>query len=101
MAAVTTNPDSDLAILSRLIRPERDGLSASAARAILTIDFEASDRERMNVLAEKARSGTLTRREQAAIDNYERVGHLLDLIHAKARQSLRKRKGAASRPDHE
>jgi hypothetical protein len=101
MATVTTNPDSDLAILSRLIRPERHGLSASAACAILKIDFEASDRERMNVLAEKARSGTLTPQERAAIDNYERVGHLLDLIHAKARQSLRKRKGAAPRPDHE
>jgi len=103
MATVTTDPDSDLAILSRLIRPERHGLSASAARAILKIDFEASDRERMNVLAEKARSGTLTPQERAASDNYERVGHLLDLIHAKARQSLtlRKRKGAAPRPDHE
>ena len=97
MATVTTDPDSDLAILSRLIRPKRHGLSASAARAILKIDFEASDRERMNVLAEKARSGTLTPQERAAIDNYERVGHLLDLIHAKARQSLRKRKGAAPR----
>jgi uncharacterized protein YnzC (UPF0291/DUF896 family) len=100
MATVMPNPDSDLAILSRLIHPERDGFTMSAARAILKIDFEASDRERMNVLAEKARSGTLTRREKAAIDNYERVGHLLDLIHAKARQSLKKRKGLASRPDH-
>ena len=44
MATVTTDPDSDLAILSRLIRPERLGFSTSAARAILEIDFEASDR---------------------------------------------------------
>ena len=94
MATVTTSHDCDLAILSRLIRRDRDGYSASAARAILEIIFEASDRERMNILAEKARSGTLTRREKAAGDNYERVGHLLDLIHAKARQSLRKRSGA-------
>jgi hypothetical protein len=89
-----------LAILSRLIRPERHDLSAAAARAILKIDFEPSDRERMNDLAEKARAGTLTPQEKAAIDNYERVGHLLDLMHAKARQSLSKRGGAGSRPDH-
>jgi len=101
MATVTTNPDSDLAILSRLIRPDRHGFSASAARAMLEIDFEASDRERMNELAEKAQSGTLAPQEKAAIDNYERVGHFLDLIHAKARLSLRKGGDAAPRPGHE
>jgi hypothetical protein len=101
MSTVTTNPDSDLAILSRLFRPEHEGFSPSAARAMLKVDFQASDRERMNELAEKARSGTLTPQEKAAIDNYERVGHFLDLIHAKARLSLRKRGGSASRPGHE
>ena len=91
MATVTTDPDSDLAILSRLIPPERLGFPLRRP-GHFEIDFEASH-PRMNDLAEKARSGTLTRHERAAIDTYERVGHLLDLMHAKARQSLRKRRG--------
>jgi len=97
MATLTNAADNELAILSRLIRPDRRDLSVAAARAILKIDFEPSDVERMNELAEKARRGSLTPSEKAAIDSYERVGHLLDLMHAKARQSLSKRSRARSR----
>jgi hypothetical protein len=52
----------------------------------------------MNELAEKARRGTLTPSEKAAIDSYELVGHLLALLHAKARHTLSERKRARSRP---
>ncbi len=64
---------------------------------ILKIDFEPGDVQRMNELAEKARRGSLTPPEKAAIDSYERVGHLLDLMHAKARQSLSQKSRARSR----
>ena len=94
MATVTTSHDCDLAILSRLIRRDRDGYSASAARAD-SRDHLRGKRPRAN---EHPRRESSVRdadaREKAAGDNYERVGHLLDLIHAKARQSLRKRSGA-------
>jgi hypothetical protein len=90
MPLTAASSSSEVAILSRLIRPERNGLSATAARAILKIDFEESDRERMRELSRKAREGTLKPEEQAEIDSYERVGHLLDLLHSKARRSLKK-----------
>lgn len=95
MATALSDATSDLAILSRLIRPERNNLAAPAARAILKIDFEPHDRERMHQLAQKAQAGELTPEEQAEIDGYERVGHLLDLLHSKARRSL-KRQGRGS-----
>ncbi len=89
MATATTAYDNDVSILHRLIRPEENDLSLAAARSILKIDFDAHDRARMHELAEKARAGTLTRSEQAAIESYERVGHLIDLLHSKARRTLK------------
>ena len=93
MSSTTNSTTCDVAILSRLIRPEREDLPPAAAEAILRIDFEPSDRERMRELAQKARAGTLTPAEQSEINDYERVGHLLDLMHSKARRSLKKYNG--------
>jgi len=84
---------SDVAILSRVLEPEKRALSAQAARDILALDFSAADKERMRQLSAKARAGSLTPAEQIAIDNYERVGHLLNVLQAKARRSLKSRRG--------
>lgn len=81
---------NDAVIVSRLIQPERNGLSVAAARAILRIAFAPQDKGRMRELAGKARAGTLTSSEQAELDSYERVGHFLGLLHSKARRSLKK-----------
>jgi hypothetical protein len=93
MPAVRATPESEMTILNRLIRPERNNLSSTAARAILKIDFDRSDRERMRELSQKARDGTLSRQEKVEIDSYEVVGHLLGLLHSKARRSLKRRNG--------
>jgi hypothetical protein len=82
-------PNSEAAIWTRLIQPERDDLSAEAARSILRIEFTEQDKSRMHELALKAQGGSLTESEQAEIDNYCRVGRLLDLMHSKARRSLK------------
>jgi hypothetical protein len=61
MVAISTiNESEEAAILNRLLRPEQDNLSVAAARAILKIDFDQYDRDRMHELARKAREGTLT-----------------------------------------
>lgn len=80
-----------MAILGRLVRPERGNLTLAAARAFLKITFEQTDIDRMDVLAQKARDGKLTAAEQKEIAEYERVGHLLALLHAKARRTLKER----------
>jgi hypothetical protein len=90
MASTLDTSPSEVGILNRLIQPRRADLPAAAARALLKIDFGPSDRDRMHELSRKARAGTLTRQEQAEIDSFERVGHLLDLLHSKARRSLKK-----------
>lgn len=85
----------ETAILSRIIRPERDDLSPEAARSILQLAFDEQDRARMHELAQKAQIGELTAEEQAELDGYCRIGRLVDLMHSKARRSL-KRAGIAA-----
>ena len=82
---------SEAAILSRVVEPDKPTLSPRAARDILALDFSPADKDRMRQLSAKAREGTLTPDEQAAIDNYERVGHLLNILQSKARRSLKGR----------
>ncbi len=84
---------SEVAILRRVLEPNQPTLSAAAARAFLTFDFTEADKERMRQLAAKAREGTLTPAEQTEINNYERVGHLLNMLRSKARRSLKDRSG--------
>jgi hypothetical protein len=80
---------SEMAILRRIIDPEQPFLSAEAARAILRLDFSATDRVRMNQLAAKNREGKLTISEELELDNYIRVGQTLGILQSKARRSLR------------
>jgi hypothetical protein len=90
----TATEASDVAILGRVIEPGRPTLDPRAARAILALDFSDADKERMRQLSAKARAGTLTPPEQVEIDNYERVGHLLNILQSKARRSLKGRRAA-------
>jgi hypothetical protein len=87
--------NTETAILSRLIDPDKTNLSPEAARYILSMDFRSDDRRKMQELSEKAQKGTLDADEQAELDNYVRVGHLLALMQSKARKSL-KRAGFAA-----
>ncbi len=84
---------SEAAIFERLVLPSEPSLSPEAARSILAIGFGADDRQRMEVLAEKARRGALSADEQQEIENYERVGDFLGILQSKARVSLRQASG--------
>jgi hypothetical protein len=86
---------TEAAILSRVVNPENAELSRDAANSILRITFPESDRDRMNMLAEKARSRTLSPDEAAALENYRHVGRLLEVLKSKARLSLKVLKEAA------
>jgi hypothetical protein len=82
---------SESAILGRVFEPDRAGLSAAAARAILALGFSREDQDRMRHLLAKAKEETLSSEEQAEINNYERVGHIISMMKSKARQSLKSR----------
>jgi hypothetical protein len=86
----------DADILSRVIDPSGPELSLAAARSLASLGFPEPDVTKMNSLAAKARSGEITADENAELDSYLRVGRLLALLQAKARQSLQRFTGGAA-----
>jgi len=84
-----TLESSEAAILDRVICPSVGGWPRAAAEAILTVTFEAQDRERMSHLMEKAKAGDLSQPEAEEMENYRHVGRLLELMKSRARRSLR------------
>lgn len=75
-------------IFARLIHPQVGNLPQEVSRLILDLRFEAEDITRMNELAEKNNRGLLSETEHQEMEKYLRVGNFLNLLHAKARQSL-------------
>jgi hypothetical protein len=79
----------DTAILTRAISPVRKSLSRDVAEEILQWDFPAEDKVRMAELSAKARAGELSVEEETEIDSYVRVGHIVNLMQAKARLAIK------------
>src|SRR4051794_22722754 len=80
---------SEVSILNRLLRPDAPTFSPEGAQDILALDFDQADKDRMRELSAKARAGTLTAEEVAEAGRYELLGHLLNVMQSKARQSLK------------
>jgi hypothetical protein len=83
-----TLKNSEAAILDRVFRPEAGGWPRGVAEAILTVGFNETDRGRMSRLLDKAKAGKLLPEETEALENYRRVGRLLELMKSKARRSM-------------
>ena len=79
----------DTAILTRAISPTRESLPRDVAELILQWDFPPEDKKRMAELSAKARNGELNADEEAEIDSYVRVGHIVNLMQAKARLAIK------------
>ncbi len=82
-----TSPETE--ILSRVIGPENPSFTTDVARSILELRFSDADSDRMNKLAEKARHESLSEEEQSQLHGYLFVGAMVDLMHSKARLSLK------------
>jgi hypothetical protein len=59
---------------------------------VLTLGFGEEDQARMSELAERNQAGALSAPEQQELHNYVKAGHLLALLHSKARKSLNRKK---------
>lgn len=64
--------------------------TAATAEYLLSIQLDPSDADRANKLAERAREGELTAAEQAEIDEYRRVGKVVEMLKLRARLALNK-----------
>ena len=88
MSSQAITPNTEAAILGRLLQA-RDSQSREVAEFLLSIDFDHNDIEMMNLLAEGARQGNLTRDETAELDSYLHVGSLLSILQSQARRFLK------------
>jgi len=79
---------AEAAILSRVLKPERDDLSPESARSFLKLEFDPEDLSRMHELALRAQAGSLTAAEESELESYRRIGRLLEGMRSKARRSL-------------
>lgn len=79
--------NTEAAIVTRLIQARAD-MSRDVAEFLLSINFSEDDVDRMNLLAERARQGTLSSEETAELDSYLHVGNLLTVVQSKARSYL-------------
>ena len=76
-------------IWDRLVEPSWNDLPAEAAEGILRLRFAQRDIDRMNALAEFARNGTLSPEQQEELDTYIQVGHMVSILHSRARMVLK------------
>jgi len=90
---------TEAAILERIIEPREGELSPEAARFLLSLDFRAGDRRRVDELTSKAQAGTLTVEEQADLEHYRRVARFLDRMRSKAQQMLSRQASVPSSPE--
>jgi hypothetical protein len=89
---VKRDTSSELAIFARLIRADDSDLSRGLARYILTLGFDDEDQQLMTHLAERNQEGLLTSDEKAELENFVKAGHMLALLHSKARMTLKAKK---------
>jgi len=88
MSATTYSSPTE--ILGRVIDPQNPSFTREAAQSVLGLQFPVSDVNRMNALAEKARGASLEVTETEELNSYLLIGAVLDLMHSKARISLKK-----------
>ena len=80
------------AIFARILKANDGDLPPKLARYILTLGFDEEDQERMRELALRNQDGRLSVDEKEELQNFVKAGHLLALLHSKARKSLKQRK---------
>ncbi|MGA8539721.1 MAG: hypothetical protein WB566_09490 [Terriglobales bacterium] len=90
MSSHITNPNTEAAILARLIQIGQQELSRGAAEYLLSIRFGDRDIARMNELSESASQGKLSSEEQAELDSYLHVGNLLAVMQSEGRRALQR-----------
>jgi hypothetical protein len=83
--------NTETAILERIIRAPRSGMSPAAAESLLRLGFQPADHRRMSELLAAAQAGNLTPDETVELENYRNVGRMVDLLQSQARQTLSRR----------
>jgi hypothetical protein len=87
--AIQADRTSEIAIFARLLKADDGHMRRDLARYLLSLGFDEEDQRRMRDLAERNQAGGLSSDEQEELRSYVKAGHLLALLHSKARRSLK------------
>ena len=88
MSSQVVTPNTEAAILARMIQSGNKELTPAAARYLLSLTLPSTDEERVNELSAKARSGLLSENERHELESYLHIGMLLGVMQSQARQLL-------------
>jgi hypothetical protein len=88
MSSQVVTPNTEAAILARIIQSDGRALTPDVARYLLAMKLPSTDEERVNALSAKARAGSLTESEAQELDSYLHIGVLLGVMQSKARRLL-------------
>lgn len=89
MVPTKSAADPELEIWERVFVPDPQHITPDQARYLLEVRFSKADQDRINLLSAKARDGKLTPKENAELERYVHVGHLLSILKAKVRGKLK------------
>ena len=89
MSSQVVTPNTEAAILARIIQSDERELTPDAARYLLSMRLPSSDEDRVNELSAKARMGSLTAAETQELDGYLHIGSLLAVMQSKARRLVK------------
>ena len=87
MAAASVTTEAD--ILQELVAPARADLPVDSARGLLRLKFSPAATRTIRRLLRENNRGSISAPDRLLLERYIRVGQMLDLMHAKARLSLR------------
>jgi hypothetical protein len=86
-----TSTSTDAAIIARMVHADEADLTEDAAEAVLKIfRLDQSDQDRLHDLLVKNQDDALTPSEKEELESHLRISLIVDLMHAKARFSLKK-----------
>ena len=89
MSSQAIAPNTEAAILARVIEADHGAITPDVARYLLSMQLPESDRVRVDELSAQARAGSLTEEEAAELDSYLHIGTLLAVMQSRARRLLR------------
>jgi len=83
---------TEAGIFGRILTNCKEVMTHELSRYVLTLGFSDAEQARMQDLATRNQENNLSADERQELMNYVRAGHLLALLHSKARKSLKKRR---------
>jgi hypothetical protein len=89
MSSQVITPNTEAAILARVIEADQNEITPDVANYLLSMHLPRQDRARVDQLSSKARSGSLTEAEASELDSYLHIGRLLAVMQSRARRRLK------------